>query len=243
MTQEENLDPNDWEELRLLGHKMIDDMIEYIKEVRNQKVWYQIPEEIKKSYNGDIPLEPSNINDVYNEFKDKILPYRLGNIHPRFWAWVNGTGTVFGSYAEFLASIMNSNLNGGEHSPIYIELQVLDWMKDLFGFLKDASGLLVSGGTMANLTCLAVARNSKIDFNLRKHGLQQSEKKYIFYTSVETHSSNYKAVELLGIGKENLHIIDVDEKFKIDIEKLKKQIIEDKSQGMVPVCIIAILEQ
>lgn len=239
MQPEETLDPDDWTELRTLGHKMIDEMIDYIKSVREQKTWYPIPEEVKESYNTSVPYDPSPVNDVYEEFKEKILPYRMGNIHPRFWGWVIGTGSVFGSYGEFLNSIMNSNLGGGDHSPVYIELQVLNWMKELFGFPKTSSGLLVSGGSMANFICLTVARNAKVDIDIRKHGLQQSAKKYIFYTSTETHSSNYKAIELLGIGKENLHTIDVDQNFKINIDLLKDQIKKDKEAGYLPVCIIA----
>ena len=60
-----------------------------------------------------------------------------------------------------------------------------------------------------------------IDFDIRKNGIQQSSQKYIFYTSTETHSSNYKAIELLGIGRDNLHVIDVDDNFKININMLK----------------------
>ena len=174
MEPEETLDPKSWDELRLLGHKMIDEMIDYVKSVRDQKTWYPIPEKVKESYNTSVPYEPEPINDVYDEFKEKILPYRMGNIHPRFWGWVIGTGTVFGSYGEFLNSIMNSNLGGGDHSPVYIENQVLNWMKELFNFPKTSSGLLVSGGSMANFICLTVARNAKVDYDIRKHGLQQS---------------------------------------------------------------------
>lgn len=239
MKPEETLDPENWEELRNLGHQMIDEMIDYISKVKDQKTWYPIPDDVKESYKTPLPTNESNIKDIYEEFKTNILPYRMGNITPRFWGWVIGTGTVFGSYGEFLGSIMNSNLGGGDHSPVYIEHQVINWMKELFGFPKDSSGLLVSGGSMANFICLTVARNAKLDFDIRKHGFQQSEKKYVFYTSVETHSSNYKAIELLGIGKENLHVIDVDENFKIDISKLKNQVTEDKANGLVPLCIIA----
>lgn len=240
MTTEETLDPADWEETRKIGHQMIDEMIDYIKNVKDQKVWQPIPDKIKKIYESPLPLEPSTVTSVYDEFKEQILPYRMGNIHPRFWGWVIGTGTVFGSYGDFLNSIMNSNLGGGEHSPVYIEHQVINWMKELFGFPESSSGLLVSGGSMANFICLTVARNTKLEFDVRKEGLQHSsKKKYIFYTSKETHSSNLKAIELLGIGKENLKLIDVDENFKVNIESLRKQIDIDKQDGFVPVCIIA----
>ena len=239
MVLEETLDPQNWEETRKIGHQMIDEMIDYIKGVRDQKTWQPIPDEVKQSYDSPIPLDSTDISSIYEEFKEKILPYRMGNIHPRFWGWVIGTGSIFGSYGEFLNSIMNSNLGGGEHSPVYIEHQVLNWMKELFKFPKDSSGLLVSGGSMANFICLAVARNTKVDFDLRNKGLQQSTKRYIFYTSIETHSSNYKAIELLGLGKDNLHTINVDSNFKINLSSLQEQINKDKASGLIPICIIA----
>jgi len=96
---------------------------------------------------------------VYAEFLERVLPYAMGNPHPRFWGWVMGNGTVTGMLAEMLAAAMNPNVGGGDHSAIYVERQVIAWAREITGFPVDASGLLVSGGSMANLVGLAVARN------------------------------------------------------------------------------------
>ena len=89
---------------------------------------------------------------MYEEVRDHILPYPTGNIHPRFWSWVGGTGTP----AQLLADLVISTMNAGglgfdEVASSHVEVQLLDWLKTMLGYPEDASGLLVSGGSMANL--------------------------------------------------------------------------------------------
>jgi glutamate/tyrosine decarboxylase-like PLP-dependent enzyme len=141
--------------------------------------------------------------------------------------------------AEMLAAGFNPNMGGGEHSGIYVERQVLDWTKEMLGFPPEASGLLVSGGSMANLVALAVARNAQAGFNVRQEGLQGCRQRLIFYASSEAHSSIQKAVELLGLGAENLRLLPVDEAFRIDMDALKAAIAADRAAGHRPACVIA----
>ena len=110
---EESLDPADWEGLRRLGHRMLDDMIDYLRTVRTRPVWQPIPVDIVSSFREPLPMKETDVGEVYDDFCKRILPYPTGNIHPRFWGWVMGNGTASAMLAEMLAAGMNLNQGGG----------------------------------------------------------------------------------------------------------------------------------
>ena len=236
--EEESLDPADWQLMRGLGHRMIDDIMTYLETVRTRPVWQPIPEKIKAYFKQPLPVEPQGTEQAYQDFLDYVLPHPMGNIHPRFWGWVIGTGTPLGMLAEMLAAGMNPNVGGADHVANYVEAQVLDWCKEMLGYPAEASGLLVSGGSMANLVGLTVARNSKAEFDLRTHGVHAAPRKMTLYGSQETHSSVQKAIELLGLGSNAFRQIPVNSDFEIDISALETAIFEDRQEGYQPICII-----
>ncbi|RLD28337.1 MAG: amino acid decarboxylase, partial [Bacteroidetes bacterium] len=232
----ETLDPKDWEKSKALMHKMVDDAFDYTQNVRDRKIWQVMPEDVLSTFKSNLPKQPSNAEDVYKELQETVLPYPMGNIHPRFWAWYMGSGTISGVMGDFWASILNPNLGGGNHAGHKVEEQVINWIKEIIEFPKSASGLLVSGGSMANYTALAVARNVKAEYDIRAEGLKTNN--LVYYASTEIHSCNTKAVELLGLGTKGLRKIKVNEDYTINIEALKAQIKEDKAYGLQPICII-----
>jgi aromatic-L-amino-acid decarboxylase len=236
---EETLDPEDWESMRVLGHRMLDDMLDYMKTVRERPVWQHAPDHVKAHFDGPLPLDPQPPEEIYKEFLENVLPYPLGNIHPRFWGWVVGTGTVFGALAELLATSMNSFAGGADHhSANHVEKQVIDWCKEMLGFPASASGLLTSGCSAANLVGLAVARNAKAGFGLRREGIQATPRKMVLYASQEVHSSIQKAVELLGLGSDALRRVPVNDYFQIDLEALKAAIGQDRKDGHLSFCVV-----
>lgn len=235
---EHTLDPQNWEEFRQLGHQMMDDMLDYLQMLREKPVWQPIPDDVKNHFKESLPISGSSEAAVYEDFKQTILPYPLGNTHPRFWGWVIGTGTPLGMLAELLTGAISAQVGGAEHIGTYVELQVLNWLKEIMGFPADASGILISGASMANFVGLTVARNTKAPVDIRKVGLQGDLPRMVLYTSVEAHSCHQKNAEVLGLGRDSIRFIPVDEHYQIKLDALRQAIEADKAAGYLPFCVI-----
>lgn len=235
---EETLDPQDWQATRELGHRMVDDMLNYLQTIREQPAWRPIPQQVKENLQQPLPLTPQGEEHTYQDFLENVLPYPHGNIHPRYWGFVNGTGSALGMLSEMLAAAMNPNCGGADHSAVYVEQQVINWCKEMLGYAPEASGVLVSGGSMANLMGLAIARNTQLKFDIRHNGVAAAPGMMTVYCSSEAHSSVQKAVELLGLGYKALRQIPVDRHYRIDLAILEKTIAEDRRAGHLPFCIV-----
>ncbi|MGB7759350.1 MAG: hypothetical protein WBL61_05945 [Bryobacteraceae bacterium] len=130
--QSGTLDPSDWPGFRAQAHRMRDDMLDYIENIRERPVWQPIPDEVRRRFCADLPEEPSELAAVHAEFLRYILPYGAGNVHPGFLGWVHGGGTPVGMLAEVLAAGLNANLGGRDHVPIEVERQIVRWMRRIF---------------------------------------------------------------------------------------------------------------
>ena len=234
---EHSLDPADWEALRLLGHRMVDDMMEYLRTIGEKKAWEKMPDEVRSELQQPLPRTPQDTTKVYEDFLHTVLPYNKNNIHPRFWGWVQGGGTPFGMLADMLASGMNSNVAIGDHSAMYVEQQVLDWSKEIFGFPSSASGILTSGASIANITAMVVARNH-FHTSIKQKGLHAVQGQLTVYGSAETHNCAVKGIEVIGIGSDNFRKIPVDAGYQVRTDLLKAAIKKDRQAGLIPFCII-----
>ena len=232
------LDPADWQAMRALGHRMVDDMMEYLETLRDRPVWQRVPDRVRERFDSPVPEAPEGAERAYDDFVENVLPYPHGNLHPRAWGWVNGQGTPFGALADFVASVMNTNAHGGDNAASLVEAQVIAWFKDLLGFPSDASGLLLSGGSMANLVGLAIALNVKAEVDVQQAGLAAAPRRMVLYASSQTHSSITKAVRLLGLGADALRVIPVNERFQIDLVALTDAIVSDRTAGFHPFCVV-----
>ncbi|MDH5646787.1 MAG: pyridoxal-dependent decarboxylase, partial [Candidatus Heimdallarchaeota archaeon] len=157
----------------------------------------------------------------------------------RFWGWVMGSGTAGAMLADMLAAAMNSSPAGFDDASRLVELQVLDWFKELMGFPAGAGGLLVTGGSMANIVALAVARNAQAGFDLRRKGVGGASGPLTLYASDQVHSSNLKAAELLGLGSEALRLLPADGEYRLDLKALREALAADRAAGCVPLAVIA----
>lgn len=234
-----DLDPDDWEEFRAQSHKALDGMIDYLRDVRKRPVWRQAPQEAKERFRRALPLEGRAFSEALNDFERFIKPYATGNTHPLFMGWVHGAGTPVGMIADMLAAGLNSNCGGRNHIAIDVERQIASWMAQAFGFPPEASGLFVTGTSMANFLSLLVARQHAFgEKDVRLNGLQASDSHLIAYTSREAHNCVRQAMELAGLGARNLRLIASDERRAMRVGDLRRAIAADRKAGLLPFLIV-----
>ena len=217
---------------------MLDDMLDYVSQIRQRPVWQSAPEELAHVFTTGVPAAPQSLQATHASFMQNVLPYAIGNSHPGFMGWVHGGGSVVGMLAEMLASGLNSNLGGRDQIPIQVEQQVVRWMQQLFGFPESASGLFVTGSSLANLIGLLVARTSKIGTEIRAFGLQQVREQLVAYTSCDAHSCLARAMEIAGMGGNQLRKIAVNERHQMNLSILQETIVADRTAGLTPFCVI-----
>ncbi|MFI9237329.1 pyridoxal phosphate-dependent decarboxylase family protein [Streptomyces sp. NPDC053079] len=232
------LEPADWEEFRALGKRIIDDTVDYLAGLRERPVWQPVPEEARTALSEGLPEHPTPMAAVYDAFRSTVMPYPRGNIHPRFWGWVNGSGLPVAAYADLLASVMNCTLGSGENAAMMVEEQVIEWLKQAFDWPGEGSGILTSGCSMGQIVALAAARQAGAGrWDIRHDGTRAAPRLTV-YGSTETHHSFEKAVELLGIGTAYFRAVPVDGDFRIDVAALRRAIREDRAAGFHPVCLV-----
>lgn len=237
--EEETLDPQNWDEMRELAHRIVDDSIDHVRDVRQRPVWQPMPDQVKATFAKSLPDDPTPLGQIYETLAENMLPYPMGNIHPRFWMWYMGSSNFTGALGDFLAAVLGSNLGGGNHAAALIDDQVVNWCKEMMGFPQSASGTLVSGGSMANLIGVAVARNVMAGCDLREHGLQALDKPLRYYASDQMHGCHQLAVETLGLGNAALKRIPTAADLTLDLGALADAIRADREAGLNPACVIA----
>ena len=234
----ETLDPQNWDEIRAQGHRMLDDMIDYAANIRERPVWQPIPDQVRARFQAGLPRHPNDVGEVYREFSDFIVPYATGNVHPGFMGWVHGGGTAVGMLAEMLAAGLNANLGGRDHIPIEVERQVVEWTRAMFGFPSGASGIFVTGTSMANLMAVLVARTAALGQSVRQRGVGDDGAVLTAYTSTAAHGCIAKAMDLAGFGSDALRCIEVDRYHRIDVAALRDRIALDREAGLKPFLVV-----
>ncbi|CAN5402564.1 aspartate aminotransferase family protein [soil metagenome] len=234
MADSDSLDPSDWPEFRQQAHRMLDDMLDYTQQLRERPVWQPVPQSARDAFHESLPAGPTALASLHQRFMQQILPYAIGNAHPGFMGWVHGGGTPVGMLADMLAAGLNANLGGRNQIPVEVERQVVQWVRELFGFPDTASGVFVTGTSMANLIALLVARTGALGTSVRREGIGAEGRQLVAYTSAGAHGCVTQAMDLAGFGTEALRIIPMNAKFQMDLQALQQAIDEDRRAGKTP---------
>jgi len=220
------------DEIRAWSNSVTQFMIDYLGGLRDRPLYrHTSSREIRDGLDPALPAKGTDFDALLKVFRDTIVPFSRQNAHPRMFGYVQSPGTPIAAFADLFASILNANLTIWRSAPAPVELErlTIDWIRQILGFNAGAGGLFVSGGSMANLIGIAMARQTKNDSSGRLR----------IYASSEGHFSVAKAAALLGIGRENVRNVAVDERFRIRLDDLVAKITADLEAGYVPFCVVA----
>lgn len=220
-------------EMRDYGYKVVDSIVDHFV-TQNDKlpVVSGTRAEMENLFLEEAPENPMDAEKVLEFVLEKVMTKSNIVSHPKSYSFVPGPSNYIGAMADTLASGFNIFSGGWQGSPAAAQLEIMSitWLLKIFGFPKvQGGGIFTSGGSMANLTGLVTARNIKCgdDFS-----------KAVIYLSDQAHSSNIKAIRIMGFRKEQIRIIPTDNEFKFSLNKLKNAIARDRLEGLQPFCLI-----
>ena len=221
------------EEMRKLGYQVVDQIVEQFLTMRDQPVMrLSSRQELEKKLREPLPEAPAPVEDILEKLQQDVWS-NIGNVgHPRFFAFIPSPSNFVSVMADALVSGFNpfsgTWLEGS--GPAEIELITIDWLREICGLPEEAGGLFVSGGSMANLTALAVARKLR---------LQDKIENAVIYFSDQTHSCVERAILALGFHPDQTRKIQADSAFRLRLDLLREALEADRSAGKTPFCLIA----
>ena len=222
---------------RLLGELLAD----YEGDLTHRPVFPTVNREAMRAILDEpLPEEGRTLEELFQEFREVVVPNSTQVAHPRFLPYVQPSPNGISAFAEALASALNQNCNLWTLSPAAnaIEQRVISWFHELFSFPEGSGGMITSGGSMANLTALAVARDTYLGKAARKEGLQGRTSPLVLYVSEEVHNSVDKAAVILGLGLDHVRHIPCDTQFRMRMDLLKEVVLRDRNEGFSPFCVV-----
>lgn len=235
-----NLDP-EAARIRDMGNAALEWVVSHHETIRDRPVAPDISAaELKQRLTEPLPREGRDFQALLEIF-DFVAAGSRHNDHPRFFGYVSAPGTPIATVADMLASALNANLPAWRSAPAPTELELvtIDWIKEALGLDPGAGGLLLSGGSMANMCALAAARHRKCGPSVAQQGISAHPKPLTVYVCADAHHSIHKAAALLGIGQANVRQVALDDRLRMDVADLIRQIEADRAAGFDPLCVVA----
>ena len=229
------------DEVRAMGKAAVEWMASYYQGLNGRPIVTPTTSEaLRHALEEPLPLEGTGFETLLQTVSDPIAAFTRHNAHPRAFGYVSSPGSPAAAMAGMLAATMAANLTCWRSAPAPTELEhvVMNWLKEMLGYPREAGGLLVSGGSMANFAGLAAARSACVPEVIRR-GVGSAAQPLCAYVSSEGHFSVAKAAGMLGIGEDYVRAVRVDGAFHIDLADLERLVAADRAAGYRPFCVIA----
>ncbi len=215
-------------EMRRLGHWVVDQVVDHFeRRADGPAITAGDAAELSEALGGPLPLQPGDPLEAMQTLTEVALTHMQHGDHPRFFARVPGPSSFAGVLGEWLGTGFNAIAAswGGGSGPATVELVAVDWLREALGLPDGTEGVLVSGGSMANITAIAAAR--------------ADVGPGVAYLSDQTHSSIGRGLRALGFDAQEIRILDSDEDLRLPVTGLKRAITEDRAHGRQPRFVIA----
>ncbi len=227
--------------MRELADRALDLYSEYLDRLDELPIARHAPaDQVRRAVLRPVPERGLTDDELVAHLRQVLIEWGVQCGHPRFMAYITGSGTVPGAIAEMLAAGVNMNLGGWQLSPSGSEIEhhLMRWFGDRFGLPETSGGLLVSGGSMANLVSLKLARDQRAGWDVRRLGVAAGPR-LVVYSSTETHVVSDRAVDMLGLGMDGVRRLPVDSGLRLQPGLLRESVRRDLDEGLRPIAVVA----
>ena len=230
------------DEFRAIGHELVDRIAEFYESLGERDLTrLSQPDDIRRLLgSGALPEEGMEPARLFAEVAPVLFDHSLHNGHPKFMGYITSSAAPLGALADLLAAAVNANLARWELSPVASEIEstAVQWISDFIGYDANASGLMVSGGNMANFLGFVAARTATAPWDIRKDGNYPDARRLTAYVSAETHTWIQKAADVCGMGAEGIRWIETDKAGRMRLDRLREQIEADREGGRLPFLVV-----
>src|SRR4051794_13924303 len=213
--------------MRELGYRTVDLLVDELTDAAAPPLRRATPQEMRARLGGPPPEAAEDFGELLERLRTDVLAHMERSFHPGFFAFIGSNGTWPGALRDFVAAAMNIYTGHWMESagPSQLELEVIDWFKAWIGYPASAAGLLVSGGSAANMDALACAREARV-------GAMRDD--VVAYVSDQAHSSLARAARVLGFRPDQLRVLPVDGAYRMVPRRLEDAIRADLEAGRTP---------
>lgn len=229
------------DEFRKHAHELVEWLTGYMENIENYPVKSSVvPGTVFSKIPDYPPAQPESFDSLLRDIDNIIMPGITHWQSPNFFAYFPANVSPPSILAEMLIATLGAQCMIWETSPAAAELEekMMIWLRDMIGLPPEFEGVIQDTASTATLAAILTAREKKTNFSINNEGAGNAGTLKV-YCSEQTHSSIEKAVKICGIGRKNLIKIPVRDDFSMDPEKLKNAIVQDKTKGHIPCCVVA----